>query len=73
MPAANVTSGPASVLPLTSVPLRGTGGASTTLAARGSDIGVPNIEPDKVAGGGQGASGRNEKAVGGPLADDADI
>ena len=71
MPAANMTLGPASVLPPAPVPLRGTGGASATLAARGSDIGVPNIEPDKAAGGRQGASGGNEKAAGGPLADDA--
>ena len=73
MPAANMTLGPASVLPPAPVPLRGTGGASATLAARGSDIGVPNIEPDKAAGGRQGASGGNEKAAGGLLADDADI
>ena len=73
MPAANMTLGSALVLPPAPVPLRGTGGASATLAARGSDIGVPNIEPDKAAGGRQGASGGNEKAAGGPLADDADI
>ena len=73
MPAANMMLGPALVLPPAPVPLRGTGGASATLAARGSDIGVPNIEPDKAAGGRQGASGGNEKAAGGPLADDADI
>ena len=55
------------------VPLDGTGGASATLAARGSDMGAPNIGPDETAGGRQGGSGGNKKAMGGPQANGAHI
>ena len=73
IPTTKVMSGLTSVLALAPAPLDGTGGASAMLAARGSDMGAPNIKPDETAGGRQSASGRNEKAAGGPPADDINI
>ena len=73
IPTTKVMSGPALVLAPALVSLDSTGGASAMLAARGSDMGAPNIDPDKTAGGRQGASSRNEKSVGGPPANGINI